>query len=659
MSAFVSDCQSVSLTQFSGAWIPSQGTLDVTKIPQNSGQTARNVQFFAGSVGSRYGHSAVTTPGVAMTSLVNWVFTYGTPIATPHNYLVFFVPGVGVQMMDLAVLTPSTIIPQTTAANAFITPFGARIYVAFVDANGIGTAPGVVYGFGIGADVLFAAPITTAPTFSELGSNLTTTGPKLFGFLIQTRNGYLTRPSPSPSDNFTATPYTSLGGAIIMSISATWPDYAKQVCAIMSTTANPADFRIVPSPFPGGSPFWPVSRTGPTLIPIEVTDALLASDGIPAQPYLDQLGQSVTGTAPIEPSYITPFGDRMNYFCLDAAGISVCYSSDASNPQSINAATSGLYLPGQLGQVTGFALRNEFYQLGPHWTFSAHDAGGAPATWASPQQVDGGIGALGAGCVSLNASQSYAWVADEAGLYLFQGGSFPPLPVSYYQRADWMRINFAAASTIQVADDKPSQQVHVLVPLDGATSPTHVLSWDYSNGTDPDTIMYCGAGNLAGYRPGAMAMVQNQTTKHLERWLGPSDPTQPIGRENNGSEPFPYRDFNRGIDALWETAVIPQGMGGRLINHCGERLRISGKGTVSLTAYAMDHSFSAGPYTIPSQMTTPQGSTLTPNPGAEIMQGFFLMNEGCSAEIRSDGLLDSWWILSKVDHFYTPSFPSR
>lgn len=663
MAAYLSDVLSAEISAFNGIWLPNPGQLDVQKIPLQNGQAGRNVQFFADSVATRYGHSAVFNPGHATTNGVNWIFEYGTPIATPRNYLAWFSPGVGVQIADLANPTAiTTVIADTTSANAFLMPFGSRLYVGFVDANGTGVVSGQVYGFGIGADHLFAAPIITVPTFSELGSSLTTVGAKLFGYLIQTRNGYLTRPSPSPGDNFTATGYTSLGGAIIMSIdppSHVWPDYALNVCAIMSTTANPADFRIVPSPFPGNSPFWPVNRTGATLIPIEVTDSFLASDGLQAQPYLDQLGESVAGTAPIKPSAIAPYGTRIAYTTLDAAGIPVCYISDASNPQSINAATSAIYLPGNLGQSTSFALRGVFYMTGPHWTFSTSDSGGTPISWASPALVDGAIGVLGSRCSSPNISQTQAWIADEAGLYLFQGGSYPALPVSYFQKADWIRINFAAAPTIQIVDDKSNQRVSVLVPLDGATSPTNILTWDYSNGTDPDTIQYCGVTSIAGYNPGSMMMVQNQTTKHLERWIGPSDPTLPFGRENNGSEANPYRDFGAGIQAAWETSQIPKAMGGRMISHVGARMRISGSGTVALTAFSMDHSFSVGPFTVPSQMTTPQSSTLSAQPDAEIMQGFYLMNEAASLQIVGDGLPDSWWQLSKIDHFYTPSFPSR
>ncbi len=651
----LADCQPVEISQFNGAWLPTPGQLDQTKVTLDHGLAARNCAYFGDTTMKRYGHSPVFPPNAVLSTMVNWIFQFGSP-STPHNYLAWFAVGVGIQICDLATLTITTPIAQTTAASAFILPFGARLYVAFVDANGNGTAPGQVYGFGIGADPLFAATITAVPTFSNFGSDLTTAGDKLIGYLIQTRNGYITRPAPAPSDVFTGVSYTSTGAAIVVTISTTWPDYALNVAAIMSTTANPAQFFIVPKP--GGNPPWyPVNRFGDTVMLIAVTDQFLVNTGIDASPYLTQLSQTVSGTAPIDPSMIFPYGQRIGYICLDSAGIPVCYVSDPSNPQSINAANNAVYLPGQLNQTLAFALRGVLYLQGPHWSYSTSDSGGQPVSWSQPQIVDGAIGALGALCVTLNASQNYAWTADEAGLYLFTGGSFPERPVSYYQKADWQRINFASPNAVQVADDKANQRVHVLAPLDGAMTPTHILTWDYSLGPTPEQVKYSLA-NISGYSPGAIAMVQNNRTKHLEKWLGSSNTGQPVGRENNGAEEFPYRDFGSAIDAVYETALVPPGMMGQLIGHHGARMRIRGSGTIALTAFGLDHFPVTDTFTIPSQLTIPQGFTLTPGPGAEILQRYYAMSEYISIQIECAGL-DDYFQLAKIDAFYTPAFMQR
>src|SRR5882672_263049 len=180
----LTDCQSITMDTMAGAWIPSSSGLTNTSIPITNGQECRNCKFYASGVQTRFGYTSIFNPANIISALLNWLFLNGT---TPANYLVYFAAGVGIRIANLGILTPSTAIPQVTAATASICPLGSRLYVGFMDANGIGVAPGEVYGFGVGADPLFAAPITTVPTFIEAGANITTPGAKYFGYLIQTR----------------------------------------------------------------------------------------------------------------------------------------------------------------------------------------------------------------------------------------------------------------------------------------------------------------------------------------------------------------------------------------------------------------------------------------------------------------------------------------
>jgi hypothetical protein len=661
--AYLPDANSVPISQFNGIWVPSPAYgMDPEKVPMHNGISGANVQYFGDAVKTRFGHSSVFTPGDTMTTCVNWIFTTGSP-AVPRNFLAWFAPGIGLRYadLDLATPTPVTAIAQTTAASAFIHPFGPRLYVAFVDANGSGMAPGQVYGFGVGADTLFAPPIGTVPTFTDLGGTFCTAGAKLFGYLIQTRNGYITKPSPATGADFTATAYTALGGAILMTIdppSHAWPDYALNVAAIMTTTANPALFFIVPNVFPGLSPFTPVNRTGPTVILIESTDQALNSTAAQdATPYLNQFGQNQGGSATIQPSMIFSYGARLGYVCLDASNIPVTYISDVSQPQTINAATSAIYIPGNQRVTLAYSLRNVLYIDGPHWTYSTSDTGQTPSLWSTPALVDGGIGALGAHCVALNASQNNCWTADDSGLYLFQGGAYPDKPISYYQRADWIRINFAAQNAIQIADDTTAQRVHVLVPLDGATLPTHILSWDYSNGPTPETVKYCGASSLTGYLPGAMAMIQSSGSKHQDKWLGPQTAGQPIGMENSGNEASPYTDFGNAIGSFYETSLLPRGTKGQLTQALAAQIRILGSGTAKLTVNGLDGAAQ------PDQPGPAQGPAFGPfrvpafgslqDSGVEYLLPFWAESEQFSLRIDSDGAAGSWFQWSRADLFFT------
>jgi hypothetical protein len=648
--AFLSDCSSIELAEFCGAWIPSPSLIDPTKIAINKGRLSRNVSFFGQNVATRYGYSAVFNPAASVTSMINWLFLNGT---TPANYLAFYVPGTGVRIANLASPTASTLIAETTGTTASLCSLGKQMYAGFMDANGIGVAPGKVCAFGGTAEPLFAAPIATVPTLSEpLGpAAITTIGAKNFGYLIQTSNGFITRPSPAPTDVFTPVSYTSTGGIIEMSISPpsfVWPTYAVKVAMIATTTANPNRYFIVPSPSgPGNSAFVAVSAVAATKIYMNVSDSYLAENGIDATAYLTQLSQTVSLTAPINPSVIAPYGQRLAYQCLDSAGTPVTYFSDSSQPQSLNAANSAVYLPGNLSTTTGFALRETFYILGPHWTYAVTDSNDTPSTWAQPQLVDGAIGAIGPFCVSLNATMNFAWVADEAGLYLFQGGSYSSRPVSYWQTTDWQRINFAATTKIQVVDHKSNQRVVVLAPLDGASTPTHQLTFDYSLGLTPELIQY-SINSIASYSSGAIAMVQNNTTKHVEPWIAPSSSAYSIIRENDGTEANPYRDVSAAIDSAYEYAPLPRGFQGNVIMHHGLQIRVRGAGTATLTMYSVDQVVSAGPFSL----------TLATAPDAEILQRFFIRSEYASGRMATNAV-DEWFNLARIDHYFTPGSPSR
>ena len=645
--AFIPDASVVELSDFSGAWVPSSKALDAVKIPIDKGRLAQNVSFFGSNVGTRLGYSTVFSPAAIVRAMANWLFLNST---TPANYIAFYVPGVGVRIANLASPTASTLIAETTGYTAFMTPNGARMYAAFMDVNGIGVAAPKVCAFGGSAEPLFAPPITPTITLTEPFAGSVTLGAKNYGYLLVTTNGFITRPSPasdSPtSATFAPVSFTSAGGKIVQFVvnpGGPWPTYSQYLLPIMTTTANPNQYFIVPN----SQNRYTITGSSTVTIALDVTDDYLTTNGIDATPYLNELSQSVAGGAPINPWVISTYGQRMVYHTLDAAGVPVTYFSDSSQPQTLNAASSGVYLPGNLMNTTGFALRGTYYILGPHWTYATSDSNGVPATWAQPQLVDGSIGAIGPFCVSLNSTQNSAWVADEAGLYLFQGGSYPARPVSYWQSADWQRINFAATTQIQVVDHKSDQRVIVLAPLDGATSPTHMLTFDYSLGTEPETIQY-SINNLSGYSMGAIAMIQNNTTKHVEPWLGPSSASYGIIRENNGTETHAFRDVAAAINSVYEYAPLPRGAQGNVVMHHGVQMRVRGNGTLLFTLFSLDQGTSMGPFNIP----------LNQAPDAEFLQRLFMRSEYASGRFQTNAV-DEWFNLSRVDHYYTLGSPMR
>ena len=289
--------------------------------------------------------------------------------------------------------------------------------------------------------------------------------------------------------------------------------------------------------------------------------------------------------------------------------------------------------------------------------YSVTDNGNTPSQWANPQLVDGSIGTLSPLGVWANEAQGYAWVCDEGGLYLFQGGAFPTKPISYYQQPDWVRINWGAPTAVQVIDDKNAKKVIVIAPLDGATTPSHKLTWDYTEGTDPEVAKY-SIDNLANYAMGAIALIQNPSTSRMEGWLAPNA-AGAILRQNDGSEANPYRDLNtagtvaQAINSLYETALMPEAddpRRGQVHFHHGDHLRVKGSGNLALTVFGIDHLRSVVPPASPI--------ALAANPGLEVLCKYFLESEYASLQLGTNAV-DAYFVLSAIKHYWTRATPQR
>src|SRR5204862_264006 len=112
---------------------------------------------------------------------------------------------------------------------------------------------------------------------------------------------------------------------------------------------------------------------------------------------------------------------------------------------------------------------------------------------------------------------------------------YTSLPISYYQSPDWNRINWDAPDAIDIKDNPAIKKVYVMAALDGATEPTHMLTWDYTNGPSETKVQY-SLDIIQNYDIGAMEVVRNGLSgmpvgvpQTPELWLGSSS-EQPILR---------------------------------------------------------------------------------------------------------------------------------
>lgn len=667
------DCLKKETVTFLGPWT----RVDPYSVDMDHALFAQNVSYLKGQIAKRFGISSPyggllnDNSGHSLagaTAMTNWL-----PLVSgaPRNYILLFSTGNGVPAVNgvyyftvdgttIPPVTAPQIVADNVSKGAYFSDAGSRMYMGFYDANGVGSAGGQVFDpTGNWTDPLFPSPMIDLPVVTDSGAGLITAGLHRVGYLLTFRSGYTTQPCATvivgSTPTFNPYPYSSAGSKTAQfSITATFPTGAATIQVIMTTSTNPNKYFLVPGAI---VPVTAGLHTYTFTFSIDDIDLVEAE---PADGFFDLLTTApLSSTPPFKPSVIIPYLERMVYITVDALGFPVAYASDPSLYQSLTDKGHRISLPGNRRITTAFQLHGVLYLLGPHWTYSISDAGGTPVSWpGGPQLVDGAIGTLSPYGVYVNLALAYAWVADTEGLYLFLGGQYPQLPVSYHQADWWARINWNVPTKVFVFDNKDTKTVTVIAPLDGATLPTHRLTWDYTDGIDPSQVKF-SPHIYSGFAPGCGAIVQNDATKILEQWMI-SATTGAVMRDNNGTEAHPYRDSiptgsvptNSPINTIYESALQPgqDGPHGFLHMHHGAHLRFRGNGAIQPTFFASDHSYSfngGGNITLPA---TGQPEVFAPCNGFQ--------NEHASLQIQ-ENTLDGFFLLSKLTHYYTMSATRR
>ncbi len=535
---------------------------------------------------------------------------------------------------------------------------GQGAYTAFLTdgAGGISTQGGT----------FFAGPIAYvpgAPTEPSAGS--VSAGVHRFGYLIEYYDGSTTRVSPDTSTGTTAPTLSSFAPVSFTAAGSknlswvlnptAWP-LASVACSIVMTAAtNLNQYYIVPGSRKAVNPGGSLSVT----FTIDISDADLASQATDATPYLYWYTQNPAGSGPISVRHIVLFGDRMAYLATvaDNRGNTVdgLYVSERFNYSGITADQHLIQLPGQRPISTMFRMGSMCYVAGPHELNSTSDNNDVPVTWPVPRLVDGRHGTLAIHGVEVSPSGNYAWLADQGGLYVFSGGPITDLPVSYRQTSDWDLINWEAAYCVRIKDDAATKRVYVMVPLSGATTPSHIMTWDYTDGISADAVRY-SLWSLSTYPLGAMELVRNDLgsqvsgdQKKIELWLGSTSANGFLRQLSNGAT-NPFRDNNLAITSTYRTCPFPgRAKGGGLIQmHHGFAARITGAGTIAPTVYDIDAARSFACRTL----------TLAAAPDADTLFLADLRSELGFVEF-STNTLDTHWAVAYLRWYYSPYLMQR
>lgn len=551
--------------------------LDHRPTPENRGTRAYNVRFEPGRVKSRDGFAHGMAVGAKVTSLHHWI-TNDTGIEI--NRLIYMEAPDTVKMKDLVSSTINTLFTET-GRSISCAEGGSRLFIATATTAGIGASQCRIVNAlvsGVPSDYAFTGPMTIAPTVSSTGVGNCTEGEHTFAYVLETRTGFTGKPSPAPSGTFTPVSFTVAAGgeALELEVNGTMPADAAFIHPIMTRTDNPNRWYFVPDAavaVPGGTS-WTATMT------INISDDDLADSAEECSENFDYLTQDSGGSGPFEPFQCVEFGQRMVYLTPQKA-----YFSDPQDYQVLTEIEHVIQLPGQRQILAGFPLRGNFYLLGPSWTYTTSDSGDRPRLWGQPEIVSGRIGVTGNNCIEWRTNGDHAWVANYAGFYYFNG-QYPERPVSYMVDAEWRRINWAAAYAIQIKDDFLNQRVYVAAPLDDATEPTHMLVFDYSQGTSWTEIDF-SLDNLPDDFS-SLGIIIDRETNRPELWVGPSASgnilVQTVDQHDDNGE---------AIDCQYETNIlIPEGALWKYKKMGWLELNVAGTGNLGITIFGLNRVYS-------------------------------------------------------------------
>lgn len=327
---------------------------------------------------------------------------------------------------------------------------------------------------------------------------------------------------------------------------------------------------------------------------------------------------------------------------------SIVYISNDGSPESFNALNGFLVCdPFETeGVKNSIEYRGSLYLFkgNPGHTYSTSDNGSEPSTWDAPR-VDSAIGADIQGVSqfidSKGANADFFLVADNNGFYLFNGSYSKEFPLSYKIQNWWDRINKKYMNSVQVVIDPTEFNIYILVPLDSATSPSHILVADYSQGLDYENIKW-HLWNSSVFTPVSITVdLSNTTKKNYLRCAGFAGNIydQIIAQHN---------DAGAAIDNYFVSSLFYEEA--NWIHHFGAiNLKIAGSGTITLTGYTLDY---------PTTSASLPSLILTSNPNREYLIPININNEKCAFKCELNAI-GSYMRLREYIMYARPTWATR
>lgn len=469
---------------------------------------------------------------------------------------------------------------------AMVTLFN-RAYISPSDGTA-GLVGGVVYVYQGGGPSSPPRPAGgTPPSGFTLGvvnsasSGKVETGQRLYAVAFETDTGFITRPGPLA---FTA--LTSTGGlkvdvsAIPVGPAGTISRHILCTKAIVGTySGNQADYELFF--IPNGE----ITNNTATTKTVDFYDSDLVRSADYLLDLLDQI-----------PAFVgmTQYNGRLMGWGNPVSN-SVLYASLSGLPESISSVDGfAIVDPGDAGGglKNGTEFRSLFYITKDQRTYQTQDNNLPASSW-KVTQVDAGIGAsprgIGRVLDSGGNTVDRVFVADRSGLLNFSG-SYPDIPLSWKINDVWTRITPEHFDLVQVVIDPINKFIYCNVPLDNATTPSHILVCNYDRGLTPNKVRW----SIWSLPFSPSSIIVDTASDSLKPLL--------TGTGANGKVHAMY--FNSGnyydtvavqpiivlvaIDSWVKTPLFSVSRDGNLNHFSHLRIQARGNGTFSVTAYDQD-----------------------------------------------------------------------
>lgn len=456
-------------------------------------------------------------------------------------------------------------------------------------------------------------------------------GERLFAVAYETSSGFITAPGPTVFTLHTCPGAKKIDvSAIPVGPAGTVARWILSTQRLVNYNGNQNDQEYF---------FVPNGRIGnnvATTLTVDFFDADLVSSG---DFLFDQLSTISAG------SFLSTYKGMLIVGGENTAD-SVFRASVAGQPESHNAVDGfGIVDPGDAGGPLTNAVEYRSQLIitknaRAYVTLASSDGSGA-SFWAV-DSIDGSAGAFIHGIAEVREKRTNLvdgiLTADPTGLHLFRG-TFAEKELTWKIEDIWQRITETAFNKVQVVVDSKLKKIYVSLPLDTATTCTHVLYGDYSNGLDSESISWTlwefpNTVNSIG--------IFEETTGKLTMKFALT--VNNLYKMNQAST----SDFGNAIDSFIKFALFRAREDESICHFGGVRMRATGNGALQINVQDIDASVNVD---CPSLV-------LSATPGRSLSRIFNVVSEYASPKIRVNSI-DEKFRLTRFVMFVKTVWQSR